>query len=132
MLTKKRTLKKLDLAFFDILFRGVWARLVPQLGVTSVRAVLEQTLGEAMVHYPVLEHLRVRSGGIDLGDFSDHKNDEQPERVHQALWAYLETMTNLLSRLSGEKVSKSVSSYILAQEKGKGLSTLFYRTGLKF
>lgn len=132
MLTKKRVIKKIDLAFFDTLFRGVWARLVPQIGVTSVRAVLEQSLAEAIVHYPVLEHLRIRGGGIDLVDFSDHRSDTQPERVEQALWAYLETLTNFLSRLSGENVARSVSSYILAQEKGRGLSTLLYRTGLKF
>lgn len=132
MTVKKRAAKTIDLAFFDRLFRGVWARLVPQLGVTSVRSILEQTLREVLVHYPVLEHLRVRGGGIDLGDFSDHSADAQPERVEQALWAYLETLTNLLGRLSGEGVSKSISSYILSQEKGRGLSTLFYRTGLKF
>lgn len=132
MTVKKRLAKTIDLAFFDRIFRGVWARLVPQLGVTSVRSILEQALGEAMVHYPVLEHLRVHGGGIDLTNFGDHRTDGQPERVEQALWAYLETIISLLGRLSGEGVSRGISSYILAQEKGKGLSALFYRTGLKF
>lgn len=132
MVTRKQGHKQLDIVFFDKLFRGVWARLVPQLGVISVHSVLEQARGEAMVHYPILEHFRVRGDGIDLAGFNGHRAPGQPERVEQALWAYLEILINLLARFSGESVSRGIISYILAQEKGKRLSSLFYRTGLKF
>lgn len=132
MAISRRNQKSVDLPLFDKLLRGVWARLVSTLGVTSVRSVLGQALDETLVHYPVLEHIRVREGGVDLSGLEEHAAGEKMALLNQALWAYLETITRLVGRLCGVMVSRCLIDYITAEEKGRGFNALLYRTGLKF
>lgn len=123
---------KADLVFFDTLFRGVWARLVSKLGVTSVRGLLEQTLQDTTVHYPILEHVRIMESGVNLTELGSHRDDRNAEAVEHALWSYLEQLASTLERLSGSVVSREIVSYITSREKGKRFGELLYRTGLKF
>gem|GEM_PF-6496021 len=130
----KKVSPKGTVPFFEDLFRGIWARVVAMLGVTNARSMFEHGLAEAVLRYPVLAGIRVQDGGVNLTKLNDvlRGGGDAARNLEEALWAYLEVFTRVLSELSGEMLSRQVVEVIEKRDKGKDFSSMLYRTGLNF
>ncbi len=106
---KKKAAVRIDLDFFEEMFRRVWARAVSVLGVTNTRSIFEHALVEAARHYPLLFEVRVCDFGVRLGSLKKVlPRGEKPENLEEALWAFLKIFHCLLSELSGETMSQEI------------------------
>jgi hypothetical protein len=138
VLTRKKNnyrAKGVDLTFFDTLFRGVWVRMVSVLGVSSVQGILREALAEAVTHYKVLEHIRVREGGVLLKGLEAVLQADgvaTEKEVEKALWGFLELVTQKVGVLSGDMVSRKIITYVEQKEQGKAFGQMLHRTGLEF
>lgn len=122
------------IAYFETMFRVIWARIVPVLGVTNARSMFEHGLAEAALRYHSLEAARIRDEGVHLAGLKEEvkAGKETVEHLEEALWAYLEVFTRVLGELSGEMISRQVVDVIQSKDGGKHFSEKLYRTGLRF
>lgn len=126
--------KNVDLVFFDKIFRGVWAHMVAEMSVNSVQSIFRLAFHETAVHYPILEHIQIREGGVNLRGLEQHQRDTVSgiSESERALWAYLEELARMSGNLSGEMTSRRIIDFVSSQGKGKEFGKLLFRTNLKF
>lgn len=132
---KKSHQKSVDLVFFDKLFRGMWAQMMVQMSIGAAQNIFHRALKETMLHYPILEHARIREGGVNLKELEQHRNDIQKHSItelERALWAYVENVAHLSEELSGPPMSEQIIHYVTSQAQGRAFANLLHRTGLKF
>lgn len=103
-----------DIDFFEGLFRLIWARIVPILGILNVKTMLEHALEEGRVRHPILCEVHVREDGIRLVALKQALRMKQvtPEDAREALRDYLASLVHLLARLSGNVVSDQVYTMV--------------------
>ncbi|MBI4133386.1 hypothetical protein HY478_02110 [Candidatus Uhrbacteria bacterium] len=106
--------KDTDLEFFETLFRSIWARIVPILGILNVKTMLEHALEEGRSHHPVLNHVRIREDGVRLVLLKQAVSAKKvsKEEVQEGLRDFLTSLVHLLARLSGDIVSTQVREVI--------------------
>lgn len=123
---EKHTKQAEKLEFLDELFRSIWARIVPTLGVTNVRSMLTYALNEASTKYPLLKEVRVRDDGVRLDALHTEvkHGTKKPEEVYEALREYLATLIHLLAQLTGEVVSRQVRELIEKIKREKHITSL--------
>ncbi|MDO8435461.1 MAG: hypothetical protein Q7S89_02155 [bacterium] len=118
-------------SFFDTLFRTIWARVVSRLGVTNTRSLLEHARAETALQYPLIESVRIGDGGIILSSLQDAMQ-KNPRRFDTAIWAFIDTFTQVVSKLSGEVISREVQSAVRAKQRGHVFEEQLIRGGLHF
>lgn len=107
--------------FFDDLFRGIWARVVSLLGVVNTRSLLEHARAEAAIQYPALDHLKIKDDGVYISPLAVlvEQGKENSEHLEEALWAFIDIFSKVVSELSGEMVSRQVLDAVQRRGKGK-------------
>ena len=118
-------------SFFDTLFRTIWARVVSRLGVTNTRSLLEHARAETALQYRLIELIRIGDGGIVLGSLQE-AIQKDPRRFEAALWAFIDVFTQVVSKLSGEVISREVQSAVRAKQRGHIFEEQLIRNGLHF
>lgn len=102
--------KELDIEFWQMLLRRIWAYLVPVLGISNVYGILNQSLTQCKQNNKILEHVRILADGVDL-DFLKEE-DSKKEETLLALRNFLSEILNTLAVLSGKKVSDQVRNIV--------------------
>lgn len=128
MATIVKSKSGLDLVFFDELFRSIWARIVPLLGVVNVRALLEHALEEVHERHPALNSLRVADDGVRLGHLKEEikSGKIKEEEVFAALREYLSSLIHLLAQLTGEVVSRQIIQIVHDKRKENNIKEEIY------
>lgn len=128
MATIVKSKSELDLAFFDELFRSIWARIVPLLGIVNVRALLEHALEEVHERHPALNSLRVADDGLRLAPLKEAiKSGELKEKeVYTALREYVSSLIHLLAQLTGEVVSRQIIQIVHEKRKKNNIKEEIY------
>lgn len=122
MTLKTQKSKEAEVELYEELFRSIWARIVPTLGVLNVRAMLEHALAEALPGHPILKEIKVREDGVRLMVLREavKAGELNHDEVCAALREYLATLIHVLARLTGEVVSRQVKELVQqTQHKNK-------------
>ncbi len=86
---------------YEDLFKTIWEKIVPTLGVMSLKLIMDRAISKTAEKYPAVTFLKVTDEGLDFGELRKQISSNNGALSKEAFKELMLNLFGILSKLTG-------------------------------
>ena len=86
---------------YEDLFKALWEKIVPTLGVISLKLIMDRAISKTAEKYPAITFLRVTDEGLDFSELRKQISSNNGALSKEAFKELMLNLFGILSKLTG-------------------------------
>lgn len=86
---------------YEDLFRTIWDRIMPTLGLVTTTTIIERAIYRAKQNFEALQHLEVTDEGLDFSELRKRVREKDKDILKDGFKELIANLFDILAKLTG-------------------------------